>query len=160
MPTSATATSRRGRRPRLTLSLQVGPRGIRAPTERQVRRWASAALTTYGDITVRIVGAVEGRRLNLRYRGETQATNVLSFPYDATRGAVRGDIVLCAPVISREARAQGKSEEAHYAHLTVHAVLHLRGYDHKRRRDAERMEALEKKLLSKLGYPDPYEAST
>ena len=160
MPTSATATSSRGRRPRLTLSLQIGPRGIRAPTARQVRRWASAALTTSGDITVRIVGAAEGRRLNFRYRGETHATNVLSFPYGSARGAVRGDIVLCAPVISREARAQGKTEEAHYAHLTVHAVLHLQGYDHRRRRDTERMEALEKKLLTKLGYPDPYEAST
>ncbi|HTQ74870.1 MAG TPA: rRNA maturation RNase YbeY [Burkholderiales bacterium] len=160
MPTSATATSRRERRPRLTLCLQIAPRGIRAPTERQVRRWAGAALTTAGDITVRIVGAAEGRRLNSRYRGETHATNVLSFPYGTTRGSIVGDIVLCAPVISREARAQGKTEEAHYAHLTVHAVLHLQGYDHRRRRDAERMEALEKKLLTKLGYPDPYEAST
>ncbi|HXZ54477.1 MAG TPA: rRNA maturation RNase YbeY [Burkholderiales bacterium] len=160
MPTNATATSRRGRRLRLTLSLQIAPRGIRAPTERQIRRWASAALTTAGDITVRIVGAAEGRRLNSRYRGETHATNVLCFPYGTTGGSIVGDIVLCAPVISREARAQGKTEEAHYAHLTVHAVLHLQGYDHGRRRDAERMEALEKKLLTKLGYPDPYEAST
>jgi probable rRNA maturation factor len=116
-------------------------------------------LKSGGDITVRIVGAAEGRRLNTRYRGENHATNVLSFPYETTGRAVRGDIVLCAPVIAREARDQDKSMEAHYAHLTVHAVLHLRGYDHKRPRDAERMEALEKRLLTKLGYPDPYQTS-
>jgi probable rRNA maturation factor len=114
-------------------------------------------LRSGGDITVRIVGTAECRRLNSRYRGENHATNVLSFPYENTGGAVRGDIVLCAPVIAREARDQDKSMEAHYAHLTVHAVLHLQGYDHKRRRDAKRMEALEKRLLTKLGYPDPYE---
>jgi len=123
-----------------------------------VRRWASAALGRSGEITIRIVGAAEARRLNRRYRGEDHATNVLSFPYALSRAAVRGDIVLCAPVIAREARAQGKTLEAHFAHLVVHAVLHLQGHDHARRRDAERMEALEKRVLSKLGYPDPYDA--
>jgi probable rRNA maturation factor len=116
-------------------------------------------LRTSGDITVRIVGAAEGRRLNCRYRGENHATNVLSFPYGASRSAIHGDIVLCAPVIAREARDQNKTLEAHYAHLTVHAVLHLQGHEHTRRREAERMETLERKLLAKLGYPDPYEAS-
>jgi probable rRNA maturation factor len=116
------------------------------------------ALKKPGEITVRIVGNAEARRLNLRYRGEDHATNVLSFPYALSRRMVQGDIVLCAPVIAREARSQGKTLEAHLAHLTVHAVLHLQGYGHRRRREAERMEALERKLLAKLGYPDPYEA--
>ena len=150
---------RRRRKPSLQLHLQVGSRALRAPTETQVRRWASAALKSPGEITVRIVGTAEGRRLNYRYRGENHATNVLSFPYAPSHGVLQGDIVLCAPVIAREARHQDKTLEAHYAHLTVHAVLHLQGYQHARRSDAERMEALEKKLLTKLGYPNPYEGS-
>jgi probable rRNA maturation factor len=144
--------------PRLRLDLQIGSRAARAPTPAQVRRWASAALAGSGEITVRIVGLAEARRLNRRYRGEDHATNVLSFPYALSGGAVQGDIVLCAPVVAREARAQGKTLEAHFAHLVVHAILHLQGHDHARRRDAERMEALEKRLLTKLGYPDPYDA--
>ncbi|HUL90918.1 MAG TPA: rRNA maturation RNase YbeY [Burkholderiales bacterium] len=149
---------RRRRRPLLQIHLQVGARAVRAPTQAQVRRWARAALTGAGEITVRIVGTAEGRRLNRRYRGENHATNVLGFPYASSRTKVQGDIVLCAPVIAREARRQHKTLEAHYAHLTVHAVLHLQGYRHARRSEAERMEALERKLLTKLGYPDPYEA--
>jgi probable rRNA maturation factor len=144
--------------PRLKLDLQVGSRAVRAPTPAQVRRWAGAALKGPGEITVRIVGAAEARRLNRRYRGEDHAANVLSFPYALSRSMVQGDIVLCAPVIAREARSQGKTLEAHFAHLTVHAVLHLLGHDHARRAEAERMEALERKLLAKLGYPDPYDA--
>jgi probable rRNA maturation factor len=155
MPTNATATSRRN--PRLKLHLQIGSRAVRAPTAAQVRRWAGAALDRPGEITVRIVGAAEARRLNLRYRGEDHATNVLSFPYALSRQAVQGDVVLCAPVIAREARSQGKTLEAHFAHMTVHALLHLQGHDHARRRAAVRMEALEKKVLTKLGYPDPYD---
>jgi probable rRNA maturation factor len=104
------------------------------------------------------VGKAEARILNRRYRGRDYAANVLSFPYTLRRGKVQGDIVLCAPVIAREALAQGKTVEAHLAHLTVHALLHLQGHDHLRRRDTARMEALEKKLLAKLGYPDPYDA--
>ncbi len=84
---------------------------------------------------------------------------MLSFPYTLRRGLVRGDIVLCAPVIAREALAQGKTAEAHLAHLTIHGLLHLQGHDHLRQSDSARMEALEKKLLAKLGYPDPYDDS-
>ena len=157
MPTNATATNRR--KPRLTLHLQLGSRAVRAPTATQFRRWASAALDRPGEITVRIVGASEARRLNLRYRGEDHATNVLSFPYALSRRVVQGDVVLCAPVIAREARSQGKTLEAHFAHMTVHALLHLQGYDHARRGAAARMEALEKKVLTKLGYPDPYDGT-
>jgi probable rRNA maturation factor len=157
MPTNATATSRR--KPRLTLHLQLGSRAVRAPTATQFRRWAGAALHRAGEITVRIVGAAEARRLNLRYRGEDHATNVLSFPYALSRRMVQGDIVLCAPVIAREARSQGKTLEAHFAHMTVHALLHLQGHDHARQDAAARMEALEKKVLTKLGYPDPYDGT-
>ena len=145
--------------PRLKLDLQIGSRAVRPPTSTQVRRWARAALKKPGEITVRIVGAAEARRLNLRYRGEDHATNVLSFPYTLSRSMVQGDIVLCAPVIAREARSQGKTLEAHFAHLIIHATLHLQGHDHARRHEAQRMEALEKKLLTKLGYPDPYDVA-
>lgn len=122
-----------------------------------MRRWARAALGGATEITVRIVGAAEARTLNRRYRGRDYAANVLAFPYGSSRGVLHGDLVLCAPVIAREARAQGKTVDAHLAHLTVHGLLHLRGYRHARHREAARMEALETKLLAKLGYPDPYE---
>ncbi len=145
-------------KPRLALHLQVVSRAAPVPTSAQVRRWARAALKGSAEITVRIVGAAEARILNRRYRGRDYAANVLSFPYALRRGLVQGDIVLCAPVIAREALVQGKAVEAHLAHLTVHALLHLQGYDHLRRRDAARMETMEKKLLAKLGYPDPYDA--
>jgi probable rRNA maturation factor len=150
--------ARRRRKPRLKLDLQIASSAARAPSTVQVRRWAGAALDKPGEITVRIVNAAEARRLNRRYRGEDHATNVLSFPYALSRGVVQGDIVLCAPIIAREAHSQGKTLEAHFAHLTVHAVLHLQGHDHARPREAQRMEALEKKVLTKLGYPDPYDA--
>jgi len=151
-------SSRRRRKLGVKIDLQIDSRAARPPTFAQVRRWAGAALEKPGEITVRIVGTAEARRLNFRYRGEDHATNVLSFPYALSPRMVQGDIILCAPVIAREARSQRKTLEAHFAHLTVHAVLHLQGYDHRRRREAERMEALEKKLLAKLGYPDPYDA--
>jgi len=118
------------------------------PRAAALRAWAGSAL----NITLRIVGAREGRRLNYLYRKKNKATNVLSFPY--ARGS--GDVVLCHPVIAREARAQGKSIAAHYAHLVVHGVLHLRGYDHEKKRDAERMERREIRILRRLGFADPY----
>ena len=90
--------------------------------------------------------------MNLHYRKKNKATNVLSFPY----GKGSGDVVLCHPVIAREARAQGKSVAAHYAHLVVHGILHLRGYDHEKKRDAERMERREVRILRRLGFADPY----
>jgi probable rRNA maturation factor len=145
--------------PRLKLDLQIGTRAVPVPTRAQVRRWASAALTRLGEITVRIVGAAEARRLNRRFRGVDHATNVLSFPYALSRSGVHGDIVLCAPVIAREAREQGKTLEAHFAHLIIHGALHLQGYDHARAQEAGRMESLETRLLAKLGYPDPYARS-
>ena len=104
------------------------------------------------EVTLRIVGEAEGRRLNATYRNRRYATNVLSFPY----GKGRGDVVLCHPVIAREARAQGKSVAAHYAHLVLHGLLHLRGYDHEKKREAERMASAEIRLLRRLGLRNPY----
>jgi len=142
--------------PRLKLQLQIAAARAGLPSAAQIRRWARAVPSLRGDVTVRIVGGGEARSLNRRFRGRDHATNVLSFPYGAARGRVQGDVVLCAPVIAREARVQGKSLDAHYAHLTVHALLHLQGHDHLGRRDTALMEALERKLLAKLGYSDPY----
>ena len=108
------------------------------------------------DVTVRFVDAQEGHSLNRDYRGKDYATNVLSFPYESA-AIVRGDLVLCLPVVEHEAGEQGKSPEAHYAHLIVHGMLHLQGHDHETGRDnAIRMEALEREILDALGYPDPY----
>ena len=101
-----------------------------------------------------MVGSTESRRLNARYRNKPHATNVLSFQYRAK--PLAGDVVLCHPVIAREAKAQGKILAAHYAHLVVHGVLHLRGHDHVRNRDARRMERTEARLLRRLGFADPY----
>jgi probable rRNA maturation factor len=124
----------------------VPRRGV--PAAASLRRWALGA----SGITLRIVGAREGRRLNATFRGRQKATNVLSFPY----GRGRGDVVLCHPVIAREARAQGKTLAAHYAHLVVHGVLHLRGYAHDRARRARRMEGAEIRALRRFGIADPY----
>ncbi len=139
----------------MTVTLQVATNAP-APAAARVRRWVAAARPGASEITVRIVGAREGRSLNRRFRGKDYATNVLAFPYGRNGAALSGDVVLCAPVIAREAREQAKDLTAHYAHLTVHGVLHLRGYDHHEAREAERMERAERAILRRLGYPDPY----
>jgi probable rRNA maturation factor len=121
-----------------------------------VARWISHALTAPAEIAVRIVGEDEGRALNLQYRGKDYATNVLTFDY-AQQPVVMADLVLCGPVIEREAAAQGKSLQAHYAHLLVHGALHAQGYDHETDEvDALEMETLEILLLSALGFDNPY----
>ena len=118
-----------------------------------LRRWASAAAPKGLLLTLRIVGTAEGKRLNKRFRKKDRPTNVLSFSY----GKSAGDVVLCHPVVAREARAQGKSVAAHYAHLVVHGVLHLRGYDHDARARAAQMERREIRILRRLGFGNPYE---
>ena len=118
-------------------------------------RWARAALTGGGQITIRLVDADEGRVLNNDYRGKDYATNVLSFPYDA-EPVVTGDLVICPAVVAREAAEQNKPLAAHYAHLTVHGMLHLQGRDHETDEDAQAMEDEEREILAALGYPDPY----
>jgi probable rRNA maturation factor len=120
----------------------VSRRGV--PGAASLRTWARAAGSL--PVTIRIVGRAEGRRLNARYRNKAYATNVLSFPYGRT-----GDIVLCHPVVAREAREQGKALRAHYAHLVIHGMLHLRGLAHGRR-----MEAREIRLLRRFGFRNPY----
>jgi probable rRNA maturation factor len=144
-------------RVRSQLAVQVAARGAGLPSAAKLRRWARAAMHRVASVTIRVVGASEARRLNRVYRHKDYATNVLSFCYDAERrNGISGDVVLCAPVVRREAARQKKPLEAHFAHLVVHGVLHLRGYDHDDARAAKRMEALETKVLAKLGYPDPY----
>ena len=147
---------------RLNLSVQYACANEGLPQRAQVRAWARAALDVApdtprgGQITVRFVDGDEGRALNRDYRGKDYATNVLSFPY-AEEPVVEGDLVVCAPVVEGEAREQGKTLEAHYAHLIVHGMLHLQGYDHETgSEDAEMMENHERAILASLDYPDPY----
>jgi probable rRNA maturation factor len=121
-----------------------------------VTRWISHALAAPAEIAVRIVGEDEGRALNRQYRGKDYATNVLTFDY-ARQPVVMADLVLCGPVVEREAREQGKTLQAHYAHLLVHGTLHAQGYDHETdEADALEMETLEILLLSALGFDNPY----
>jgi probable rRNA maturation factor len=148
-------------RPPLALSLQFGRFAGAAAhqallTPARVRRWVGTALDAPAEMAVRIVGAEEGQALNREYRGKDYATNVLTFDY-ARAPVVAADLVLCAPVVEREAKEQGKPLEAHYAHLLIHGTLHAQGYDHETgERDALEMEALEILLLGVLGYPNPY----
>jgi probable rRNA maturation factor len=141
--------------PKLGLTIQYASRAKDLPTRRKLRRWAMAALERDAEVTLRIVGKAEGRKLNLAYRGRDYATNVLTFAYP-DQPTLSGDIVLCAPVVRQEARAQRIELAAHYAHLVVHGMLHLQGYDHERDREARAMERLETEIVARLGYPDPY----
>lgn len=125
------------------------------PTRTQFRRWVNAALMQDAEIVLRLVDEAEGRELNQQFRQKNYATNVLTFGYDDTE-PLTGDIVLCAPVVSQEAQTQNKPLLAHYAHLTVHGVLHLQGYDHMDDAEAMQMEQLETQILARLGYDDPY----
>jgi probable rRNA maturation factor len=129
-----------------------------APGPATLRRWARlAAGSRGGTLGIRVVGSRESRALNGRWRGRDAPTNVLSFPAAAElRGRELGDVVVCAPVVAREARRQGKRLAAHWAHMVVHGTLHLLGYDHLHAADAERMEGRERVLLARLGIADPY----
>ena len=144
---------RAARRARLSLSVQYATQDEDLPARPLLRRWLAAALERDAVVTLRFVDADEGRALNHRYRGKGVATNVLAFVYDGSCG---GDIVLCAPVLRREARQQNKTLAAHCAHLVVQGMLHLQGYDHHRSVDATRMEAREVDILGNLGFTNPY----
>ena len=156
---SGTPKRKPGRTPELALSIQYGVRSAQLPSRAKLGRWVRAALRKKASVTLRLVGAREARRLNLDYRGRDYATNVLTFIYSA-KSPLEGDIAICAPVVAREAHLRGVDREAHYAHLTVHGVLHLQGHDHERAADAQRMEKLETRILARLGYADPYGEET
>jgi probable rRNA maturation factor len=149
----------------LQLDIQGAERFAGIPTRPTLRRWVLLALGDAGDkaandaqLTLRFVGSAEGRRLNRGFRGRDYATNVLTFDY--TRQPLAADIVLCMPVVAREAREQGKTLRAHLAHLVIHGVLHARGFDHERPRQATAMEARERALLAQLRIADPYRPVT
>ena len=141
-------------KPELSLAVQYAVKPEDAPSRPQLRRWVKAALSHPAEITLRLVDEAEGRALNRDYRGKDYATNVLTFILNDN--PLMGDIVLCAPVVCAEAAAQGKPVEAHYAHLVVHGVLHLQGFDHESADDAAEMEARETQIVMNLGYADPY----
>jgi probable rRNA maturation factor len=134
------------------------------PTLEMFMRWVEAALRERrpdAELSIRIVGEAEGAEFNSRYRGKSGPTNVLSFLAELPAGVplkLLGDLVICAPVVAREAAAQGKGSEAHWAHMVVHGCLHLVGYDHEDEAQAAEMEPLETAILAQLGYPDPYES--
>lgn len=147
----------------LTLDLQVASSAEDLPDEAQFECWIAAALAGLRDedteLTVRLVDEDESCELNRDYRGKDNPTNVLSFPFEAPPGLnlpLLGDLVICAPVVAREAAEQNKSLAHHWAHLTVHGVLHCLGYDHMEDAEAEAMEQLEREILARLGIPDPY----
>jgi probable rRNA maturation factor len=148
------------------IDIQYAVTGAGIPPEQAIRVYARHALeeadADEAELTVRIVDEAEIMALNSEYRGKPGATNVLSFPYEPMPGvstALLGDVVICAPVVAAEAVAQGKTLEAHWAHIVIHGVLHLLGYDHRQESGALAMEALEKRLLAGLGYTDPYRSA-
>ncbi len=152
----------------IELDLQLATEAGDLPAEAQLRHWVELALrqrTADSELTIRLVDAEEGQELNRTYRHKDYATNVLSFPAEVPDGPdgeplldipLLGDLVICVPVVEREAREQNKALEAHWAHLVIHGCLHLLGYDHIDDEEAEEMEGLERQLLAELGYPDPY----
>ena len=144
------------------IGYQLPRRGL--PAASRLSAWVEAGLRgakkRYGEVSVLLVDAEQGREFNLRYRGRDYATNVLSFPVSGMPGpksGLLGDLVICAPVVAEEARRQGKPIKDHYAHLCIHGSLHLIGYDHQDPVSAQRMEALETRILSRLGIADPYQ---
>lgn len=147
----------------IDLDLQIASAAPGLPAADDFRCWVDAALSGRRDeaeLTIRVVDEPESAELNGTYRHKQGPTNVLSFPFEAPPGVelpLLGDIVICAPVVAREAVEQGKTAAAHWAHMTVHGCLHLLGYDHIEPAEAEIMETLEKDVLSALGYADPYD---
>ena len=141
--------------PKLKLAVQYASEHSPLPSRAQLRSWVKAALRVDTEVTIRFVDEAEGRALNKHYRTKDYATNVLTFPLSAEPYLI-GDIIICAPVVASEAMAQGKSLIAHYAHLTVHGILHLHGYDHEHEAQAALMESIETAIVTKLGYADPY----
>jgi probable rRNA maturation factor len=150
--------------PSIGVEYAVAAEGM--PEAAEIRRWATQALLPGrkdAELSVRVVDEAEITALNRRYRGKDAATNVLSFPFDGLPGIetrLLGDVAICAPVVAAEAVVQGKPPAAHWAHLVIHGVLHLQGYDHHAEAEAQRMEELESRLLARLGFPDPWDVDT
>ena len=148
--------------PEFSLSVQFASEADDLPSRAQIRRWVAAALEQSAEITVRIVDAEEAQVLNHDYRHKDYAPNVLTFEYGEVghdnqgRGVLGGDVVICAPVVEREAREQGKPLKDHYAHMTIHGVLHLQGYDHIEPADADIMESRENAILKRFHISNPY----
>lgn len=150
----------------LALSLQVACDRPDLPDQRQLAAWAAAAVAvgTGGELTIRLVDEDESQALNRQYRGKDSPTNVLSFPFEPPEGLpadalppVLGDLVICADVVAREAAEHNKPPMAHWAHMVVHGVLHLLGFDHQQDDEAERMEAMETQIMATLGFENPYQ---
>lgn len=142
-------------KPKLSLTVQYASKALAIPARYQWRHWISVALQRDLSMTLRIVDEPEGRELNKAYRGRDYATNVLTFVYDDT-DPLSGDVVICAPVVEREVGLRTDELTAHYAHLAIHAALHLQGYDHEDVTEAIEMEAIESALMLRLRYTDPY----
>lgn len=150
----------------ITVDIELASGHLPLPDESAIHDWTAAALKAAcepeceaAEVSVRIVDEAESQELNARYRGKDKPTNVLSFPADLPpelKLPLLGDLVICAPVVAREAEEQGKSVEAHWAHMLVHGCLHLLGYDHIEDAEAEAMEALETRIITQLNYPPPY----
>ena len=146
----------------LEVEIQTATQATELPSEEDFMAWARAALPDVDEpveLVIRIVDGAESRQLNRDYRGKDSPTNVLSFPFEAPAqvpSTLLGDLVICAPVVADEARDQGKSLLAHWAHMVVHGVLHLRGYDHRNDAEAKHMEDLERRILQRLDFSDPY----
>ena len=121
-----------------------------------IKKWVKESTQYPGFITLRFINLAEGKRLNLAFRTQDKATNVLTFPYELSKKALAADVILCLPVIQKEASEQGKAVKAHLAHLIIHGCLHAQGLDHENDREAEKMELQEIKLLKSLGFPNPY----
>lgn len=139
----------------LKLAVQYVSSDSNLPKLSEFRQWAKATINVDTEVTIRLVDEEEGRHLNKTYRGKDYATNVLTFPLTEAPHLI-GDIVICASVVKSEAVGQNKPLEAHYAHLTVHGLLHLHGYDHEIEAQAELMESIETAIITKLGYANPY----
>jgi probable rRNA maturation factor len=143
-------------KPTLSLSLQFADKRHKDTLPRhKVARWLKAALELDAELAVRLVDTEEGQALNRDFRKKDYATNVLTFDY-AQEPVVMADLIICAPVIEQEAQEQGKSLEAHYAHMLVHGALHAQGWDHIKKKEAEAMEAREREIMAALGFDDPY----
>lgn len=151
---------------RLRVNIEYASNESVVPKRDAIMQWAQAAMEGYeqdgAEVGVRIVDEEEIVELNRRFRCKSKATNVLSFPFEdppGVRTELLGDVVICAPVVCREARARGTQASAHWAHMLVHGIMHLRGYDHQTPTEADAMESMEAHILKRLGFPNPYARS-